>query len=91
MTTFALNADSTNSSVYYDYGTDTAWVGDDSGKLHQFTGVFLGTPAEVSGGGWPATVSAKILTSAVHDDGSGNTFVGDSGGFVYQRQRWREA
>ena len=83
MTTFALNANSTNSSVYYDYGTDTAWVGDDSGKLHQFTGVFLGTPAEVSGGGWPATVSAKILTSAVHDDSSGNTFVGDSGGFIY--------
>ena len=82
MTTFALNANSTNSSVYYDYGTDTAWVGDDSGKLHQFTGVFLGTPAEVSGG-WPATVSTKILTSAVHDDSSGNTFVGDSGGFIY--------
>ncbi len=83
MTTFALNANSTNSSVYYDYGTDTAWVGDDSGKLHQYTGVFLGTPAEVSGGGWPATVSAKVLTSAVHDDSSGNTFVGDSGGFIY--------
>jgi hypothetical protein len=83
MTTFALNANGTNSSVYYDYEADTAWVGDDSGKLHQFTGVFLGTPAEVSGGGWPATVSTKILTSAVHDDSSGNTFVGDSGGFIY--------
>ena len=37
MTTFALNANDTNSSVYYDYGNDSIWVGDDAGKLHQFT------------------------------------------------------
>jgi hypothetical protein len=83
MTTFALHANSTNSSVYYDYGTDTAWVGDDSGFLHQYTGIFLGTPTEVTVG-WPASVSGAILTSAVHDDGSGDTFVGDEAGFLYR-------
>jgi hypothetical protein len=81
MTTFALGANDTNSSVYYDYGNDTAWVGDDSGKLHQYTGVFLGTPTEVTTGGWPAAVGG-VLTSPVHDDGSGNTFVANASGFV---------
>jgi hypothetical protein len=84
MATFSLGADDTNSSVYYDYGLDSAYVGDDSGKLHQFTGVFKGTPAEVTTGGWPVTVSGSKLTSAVYDAGSGNAFVGDSGGFLYR-------
>ena len=84
MTTFALGANDTISSVYYDYGADTAWVGDDSGSLHQYTGVFKGTPTEVIGGGWPASVSGASLTSAVHDDGSGNTFVSDNAGFLYR-------
>jgi hypothetical protein len=84
MTAFSLGANDTNSSAYYDYGSDTIWVGDDSGKLHQFTGVFLGTPAENTSG-WPVTVSAtKVLTSAVHDDNTGNTFVGDSTGVLYR-------
>jgi hypothetical protein len=85
MTTFALNADDTNSSVFYDYGGDAAYVGDDNGVLHQFTGVFKGTPAEVTTGGWPASVSGgAALTSAVYDSGSTNAFVGDSGGFLYR-------
>jgi hypothetical protein len=82
MTTLPLGSQDSHSSVYYDYGSDTAWVGDDSGKLHQFTGVFLGTLAEV-GSPWPIAVGAA-LTSPVHDDTSGNTFVADSGGFVYR-------
>lgn len=84
MATFSLGADDTNSSVYYDYGLDAAYVGDDSGKLHQFTGVFKGTPAEVTTGGWPVPVSGSALTSAVYDGGSGNAFVGDSAGFLYR-------
>ena len=83
MTKFALSGSDTNSSVYYDYGNDSAWVGDDSGKLHQYTTIFTGTPTEVIGGGWPANVSATPLTSAVHDDTTGATFVGDKGGFLY--------
>ncbi len=83
MTSFTLGANDTNSSVYYDYGADTAYVGDDAGKLHQFTGVFKGTPAEFATG-WPVTISAKKLTGAVHDPASGMTLVGDSGGFLYR-------
>ena len=82
MATFSLGADDSNSSVFYDYGGDVMWVGDNAGKLHQFTGVFKGTPAEVTTG-WPVTVSGNILSSPVYD-GSANTFVGDSGGFLYR-------
>jgi len=72
-----------NSSPYYNYNTvggDNLWVGDDSGKLHQFTGVFLGTPAEMTTN-WPVTVdSGATLTSPVWESISGNVFVGDSKG-----------
>jgi hypothetical protein len=37
----------TLSSPIYDYPNDTLYVGDSLGFLHKFTGVFLGTPAEV--------------------------------------------
>ena len=69
------------SSPFYDYGSDTVYVGDDSGKLHQFTGVFLGTPAEVTTGGWPVQVSSATLGGAlgspVYDNITGLIFVGD--------------
>ncbi len=35
------------SSPFYDYPSDTLYVGDDSGFLHEFIGVFLSTPSEV--------------------------------------------
>src|SRR5580658_4532910 len=58
---------------------DNIYVGDDTGKLHKFTGVFLGTPAELNSGGWPVTVSSSgsPLSSPVYDGGSTNVFVGD--------------
>ena len=64
-----------NSSPFYDFasGSDTLYVGDDLGVLHKFTGVFNGTPAEdVSGHGWPVTVSSGggILTTPVYDQGA---------------------
>ncbi|HEV2646833.1 MAG TPA: hypothetical protein VGU46_10760 [Acidobacteriaceae bacterium] len=73
------------SSPFYLYdGSDTMFVGDASGKLHKFTGVFTGTPGEVTTGGWPITVSTNVLTSPVYDSGTtGNLFVADSGGFLY--------
>ncbi|MGO9640253.1 MAG: hypothetical protein ACLP1Y_02975 [Candidatus Acidiferrales bacterium] len=80
----------TRSSVFYDYAHDTAYVGDDTGKLHKFTPVFNGTLAEVvtSSGGdvWPATVSSQaspILTSPVYDGVSQEVWVGDSAGYLY--------
>jgi hypothetical protein len=77
----------TRSSPFYDYAHDVAYVGDDSGKLHKFTPVFNGAPAEVVSSGadvWPAIVSSqasKILTAPVNDNNV--VFVGDSAGFLY--------
>ena len=49
------NVGATRSSPFVDYTGDIAYVGDDSGKIHKFTGVFKGTPTEVTSGGWPFT------------------------------------
>ena len=78
--------DDTISSVFYVYNQDTAYVGDSGGWLHQFTGVFKGTPAELRTGGWPVQVNmtAKPLSVGVHDYATGNTYVGDAGGFLYR-------
>jgi hypothetical protein len=76
----------TNSSVFFDYDTDTAYVGDDLGYLHKFSPVFSGNPFEVTGGGWPVQVNptnATPLTDPVYDSGSGNVFVEDEGGYLY--------
>jgi hypothetical protein len=70
----------TNSSPFYDYsGSDTLWVGDNSGKVHKFTGVFGGTPAE-SGTPW-ATAGAVVLTSPVYD--GTYVYVASANGIVY--------
>jgi len=72
----------TYSSVFYDYGSDTAYVGDDNGYLHKFAPVFAAAPQEVlvpSGAVvWPALVSTGTkLTSPVLDPGSGRIWVSD--------------
>ncbi len=76
----------TSSAPFYDYIHDALYVGDSSGKLHEFTGVFGGSPGEVTTK-WPITVSANKLTGPVLDAGAttatGNIFVADSGGFLY--------
>jgi hypothetical protein len=74
----------TYSSPFYDYAVDDAlYVGDNSGKLHKFTGVFSGTPAE-SGGNWPATLNASYdVSSPVYDSTSGCVFVGNTYGYFY--------
>jgi hypothetical protein len=72
------NADDSNSSVFYDYAGDLLYVGDDSGRLHKFSGVFSGTPAE-AGSPWPVTVSSgNPLSSPVYDFGTGLVFVMNS-------------
>ncbi|MGO9367381.1 MAG: hypothetical protein ACLP0H_07085 [Terriglobales bacterium] len=75
-----------NSSPYYDFSAgadaDTLYVGDDQGYLHQFTGVFSGTPAETNtataSAGWPSRAATAPLSSPVFDPGSGNVFVAAS-------------
>jgi hypothetical protein len=76
----------TYSSVFYDYGLDTAYVGDNAGYLHRFHPVFHGAPAEVAGG-WPVLVNSSAptaLTSPVYDYSLGYVYVADNGGFLYK-------
>jgi len=80
-------ASDTNSSVFYDYTNDIAYVGDDAGYLHKYTPFFKGIPAEWTTDGWPVKVNpsgATALTSPVHDYTSDNIFVADLGGYLYQ-------
>jgi hypothetical protein len=73
-----------NSSPFYDFATDELYLGDDSGMLHKFTGVFNGTPMELAtGSGWPIAVTGgAALTPPVLDSVSHNIFVGDSSGIL---------
>jgi hypothetical protein len=75
----------TRSSPFVDYSGDIAYVGDDNGNLHKFTGVFNGIPTEVTSSPWPFTVaSGVILTGPVFDGGASQSiFVGGSTGFLY--------
>ncbi len=91
MTTIVLKdgssvaTDDTTSSVFPDYTHDIIWVGGARGWLHKISGVFRGTPAEVTTGGFPAQMtSGNALSSPVFDYSSGNVFVGDYGGYFYR-------
>ncbi|MEQ1949607.1 MAG: hypothetical protein ABL995_20615 [Bryobacteraceae bacterium] len=81
----------TNSSPYYDYASDSIYVGDDTGKLFKIVGVFNGTPA-LAGGSWPVqnrvtgANRTSPLTGPVLDYGSNNIYFGDTaGGINYVR------
>jgi len=79
--------DDRTSSVFPDYGRDVIWVGGALGWLHKITGVFSGTPAEVTSGGFPVQVNPanpNSLSSPVYDSASNNVFVGDYGGIFYR-------
>src|SRR5215475_440520 len=93
MTTVALKdnvgvaTDDTTSSPFADYTHDTIWVGGTRGWLHKVTGVFRGTPAEATTGGFPAQMNAgspTSLSSPIYDFASAIVFVGDLGGFLYR-------
>jgi hypothetical protein len=74
------------SSPFYDYYSDTIYVGDDSGNLHKFTPVFNGAPAEVVGSGWPVNLGTNKLASPVYDQAwvsGGEVFVGDLAGALH--------
>lgn len=77
-------ANSTTSSPWVDYGTDTAYFGIDGGHVYKITGVFHGTPA-LAGGIWPITVSpGHHLTPPVLDNRKGLLMVGSDNGNLYQ-------
>ena len=80
---FANAANNTNSAPFYDYHDDLLYVGDNSGDVHEFTGVFLGTVAE-SGNPWATTGTTApeaILTGPVYD--GTNVYVGCNNGKAY--------
>jgi hypothetical protein len=54
----------TVSNPYYDYSTDSLYVGASNGTLHKFNPAFGGTPAEVVGSGWPLTLNASYVPSS---------------------------
>lgn len=86
MTTLTLSGspNDTYSFPFYDYAADDAlYVGDNSGKLHKFTGVFRGTPTE-NGTPWPVTLNASYdVSSPIYDPTSGCVFVGNTYGYLY--------
>jgi hypothetical protein len=82
--TFAPTANSTTSSPWVDYNSDTVYVGADNGNVYQITGVFHGTP-RVSGFPWPITVVANNhLSPPVFDSNLGLLMVGAQNGNLYQ-------
>jgi hypothetical protein len=79
--------DDTTSSVFYDYASDTGWIGGAGGWLHEVTGMFYGAPAEVNNGSLPAQLNSTpgvFLSSPVYDHVTDRVFVGDSAGFLYR-------
>jgi hypothetical protein len=83
-TIFATAANSTTSSPWIDYSTDTAYLGADSGLVYKITGVFKGTPT-LAGHPWPVTVSTNFhLTPPVLDSARGVLMVGSANGSLYQ-------
>jgi hypothetical protein len=77
--------DDTTSSVYVSYSDDIGWVGDSGGYLHQFTGIFKGTPAE-AGTPWPVLLrpaNPHPATSPVFDRVSNKVFVEDTLGGLF--------
>jgi hypothetical protein len=91
MTTLTIQttANDSNSSPWVDYGSDTAYVGADSGVLYKITPVFGGgAPALVNDPtNWPVSVSTNkyntILTGPVVDDNAAMIYLGDGEGYLY--------
>jgi hypothetical protein len=87
MTRITLNGspNDTWSAPFYDYNDDVLYVGDDSGKLHQFTNVFVnGTGPLETTSGYPVALGATILGSPVYDSSTDSVFVGSQAGVLYQ-------
>lgn len=82
--TYSSTATTTTSAPYYDYGSDTLYVADDSGIVYKITGVFNSTPA-LAGSPWPVTVaSGTRLTPPVLDTHHGFLLIGGRNGNLYE-------
>ena len=90
--TFNGAREDTGSAPFVNYDTDTLYVGDNTGRMHKFTGVFQGTPAEVTAGGWPIAVFAAgvAMTSPVYDSSSNNIYAGGSNGRLRFVREYRQ-
>ena len=79
----------TRSSPYYDYANDVIYQANDNGQIFKITGVFNGTPALATVGGWALAgisitgAAGTIMTSPVLDDAGGKIFLGSSNGNAY--------
>jgi hypothetical protein len=70
------------SSPFYDFIGDKIYVGDSSGYLHQFNGVFRGTPSETVTSAFPACTNClssnngtRHASNPVYDTNTGLVFV----------------
>jgi hypothetical protein len=85
MTRLTLNGspNDTWSAPFYEYYDDVLYVGDNGGKLHKFSNIFLsGTPAEVTSG-YPVALGTVDLGSPIYDYTTGRVFVGSDGAVLY--------
>ncbi|MGD0497909.1 MAG: hypothetical protein ABSC23_05675 [Bryobacteraceae bacterium] len=77
-----------SSAPYYDYSTDSLYVGDAAGTLWKIINVFTGTPAKATGA-WASGISigtAASLNSPIFDYATKNIYTGDrAGGMDYWR------
>jgi hypothetical protein len=76
---FSGTPNDTLSNPWYDYASDSIYVGASNGTLHKFNPVFTGIPQEVTTSPWPVTLDAtNTPASPVYDSASGCVFVGDA-------------
>jgi hypothetical protein len=76
-----------STAPFVDYAADVAYVTTADSVVHKFTGVFLGTPKELTtvGTGWPASPTVTGLSTPVFDSVTRHVFFVDSstGGIDY--------
>jgi len=83
-TKIALASGSTT-GPFVDYAHDVAYVTTNgtASVVHKFTGVFNGTLAEVTTGGWPATIPGNpAVSTPVYDNVSRHVFATDGTGHI---------
>jgi hypothetical protein len=70
-----------STAPFIDYANDVAYITSGNNIIHKVTGVFLGTPTEVTtpGSGWPMTPGVTGLSTPVLDGVSKHLFFMDTG------------
>lgn len=71
----------TSSGPFVDYDNDVAYVGDDNGGIHKFTGVFKGTLTE-AGSPWPVASAVSASSAPVYDSVSQHIIFGTGNGNI---------